>query len=136
VLARWEERVSAATVLAVGYALLGAALAAWAVGGLPALALGAVLDGAAASLLVGTQQAVASRLVAPGAEAAVMTVQGLSWGVATVAAPLVGAALLAQGPAVLWLTGAGACLVLAAGHAAPRVAAARGREGQIFVSRV
>ncbi|KRE61194.1 MFS transporter [Nostocoides sp. Soil756] len=135
-LARWELRVSAPTVLAVGYALLGAALAVWAVGGLPALALGAVLDGAAASLVVGTQQAVASRLVAPGAEAAVMTVQGLAWGVATVAAPLVGAALLARGPAVLWLGAAGVCLALAAGHAAPRLAAARGREGQIFVSRV
>lgn len=134
-LARWEARARASVVLAVGYALLGAALAAWAVGGLPALALGAVLDGAAASLVVGTQQAVASRLVAPGAEAAVMTVQGLAWGVATVAAPLVGAALLARGPAVLWLSAAAVCLALAAGHAAPR-GATRGRRGQIFVSRV
>ncbi|WP_101394754.1 MFS transporter [Phycicoccus duodecadis] len=134
-LARWEARVRASVVLAVGYGLLGTGLAAWAAGGLSALLLGAVLDGAASSLVVGTQQAVASRLVAPGAEAAVMTVQGLSWGVATVAAPLLGAALLARGPAVLWLSAAAVCLALAAGHAAPR-GATRGRRGQIFVSRV
>ncbi|MBR7743842.1 hypothetical protein KC207_11125 [Phycicoccus sp. BSK3Z-2] len=60
----------------------------------------------------------ASRLATPGAEAAVMTVQGLSWGVATVVAPVVGAALLGVGPAVLWLTGAGIALLLAVGHAA------------------
>lgn len=64
-----------------------------------------------------------------------MTVQGLSWGVATVAAPLLGAALLARGPAVLWLSAAALSLALAAGHAAPR-GATRGRRGQIFVSRV
>lgn len=53
-LVRCEARVSASVVLAVGYGLLGAGLAAWAAGGLPALLLGAVLDGAASSLVVGT----------------------------------------------------------------------------------
>ena len=46
-----------------------------------------------------------------------MTVQGLSWGVAAVVAPVVGATLLASGPATLWLAGAAVSLVLAAGHA-------------------
>ncbi len=116
VLGRWELRLEAATVLAVGYGLLAAALGVWALGGMPALLVGAVLEGAAASLFVGTQQAVASRLAPPGAEAAVMTVQGLSWGVATVLAPLVGGALLAEGVRVLWLAGAAVAVVLALAH--------------------
>ncbi len=118
-LARHEVRVLPHVVLATGFALLAAALGAWAVGGGPALVVGAVLEGAAGSLVVGTQQAVASGFAPPGAEAAVMTVQGLSWGVATVLAPLTGGALLAQGERVLWLTGAAVAVVLALGHARP-----------------
>ncbi|QKE83989.1 MFS transporter [Arthrobacter sp. NEB 688] len=119
VLARVEVTAPTHRVLAAGYALLAAALACWAVGGVPALLTGAVLEGAAGSLVVGTQQAVASRLAPPGAEAAVMTVQGLSWGVATLLAPLVGGALLGVGPRVPWLAAAGVALLLAAGHARP-----------------
>ncbi|MGG5260401.1 MFS transporter [Phycicoccus avicenniae] len=118
-LARWELHLPAGAVLAVGYGLLAAALGVWALGTLPALVVGAALEGAAGSLFVGTQQAVASRLAPPGAEAAVMTVQGLAWGVATVIAPLAGGALLAHGPHVLWLAGAAVAVALAAGHARP-----------------
>lgn len=119
VLARQEVRVPPRVVLAAGFTLLAAALAAWAVGGAVALVVGAVLEGAAGSLVVGTQQAVASGFAPPGGEAAVMTVQGLSWGVATVLAPLVGGVLLAHGERVLWLSGAAVAGVLAVGHARP-----------------
>ncbi|NHA69394.1 MFS transporter [Phycicoccus flavus] len=118
-LARVEPRLPAHLVLASGYALLGVALLVWALGGLAALVVGAVLEGAAGTLVVGTQQAVASRLAPAGSEAAVMTVQGLSWGVATVVAPVLGTALLGAGAHVLWLTGAAVALVLAAGHVRP-----------------
>ncbi len=117
-LARVEAGVPTHVVLAAGFGLLAAALAVWSVGGGRALVAGALLEGAAGSLVVGTQMAVASRLAAPGSEAAVMTVQGLSWGVATVLAPLVGGALLSGGPRVLWLTAAAVAGGLAAAHAA------------------
>lgn len=106
-------------VLAAGFGLLAIALGTWSIGTVPALYAGAVVEGVAGTLVVGTQQAVASRLAAPGAEAAVMTVHGLSWGVATVVAPLVGALLLGHGPATLWLTAAAVAALLAAGHARP-----------------
>lgn len=121
-LARVEVDAPAHRVLAAGFVLLGAALAAWAVGGVPALVTGAVLEGAAGTLVVGTQQAVASRLAVPGTEAAVMTVQGLSWGVATLVAPLLGGTLLGLDPAAPWLVGAAVALLLAAGHARPPAA--------------
>ncbi|HET7762399.1 MAG TPA: MFS transporter, partial [Phycicoccus sp.] len=115
-LARFEPAVPARTVLAAGYALLGVALGVWAVGGAAALVVGAVLEGAAGTLVVGTQQAVAARLAPRGAEAGVMTVQGLAWGVATVLAPVVGGVLLARGERTLWLACAGVALALALGH--------------------
>lgn len=117
VLGRVEQRLPTHTVLGTGFALLAGALLLWSVGGVPALLGGAVLEGAAGSLVVGTQQAVASRLAVPGSEAAVMTVQGLSWGVATVLAPLVGGPLLADGPRTLWLAAAGVAAALAVVHA-------------------
>ncbi|MBR7743843.1 MFS transporter [Phycicoccus sp. BSK3Z-2] len=54
VLGRWEARTSASATLAVGYGLFAVALAVWAVGGLPALVVGAAIEGAAGSLVVGT----------------------------------------------------------------------------------
>ena len=126
-LGRWETRLRDATTLAVGYALLAVAFAVWAVGGLPALAVGAVLEGAAGSLVVGTQMAVASRLARPGTEAAVMTIQGLSWGVAAVVAPVLGTVLLGWGERTLWLSCAAVALVLAGTHARPPTGPLPGR---------
>jgi hypothetical protein len=59
----------------------------------------------------------------------VLTGYGLSWGVGTVVAPLLGAPLLAHGAATLWLTTAAGAAALAAGTAlyhriAPRPARA------------
>lgn len=117
VLSRLETRMPPTTALVVGHVMLAAGLAMWATGDLAGLVLGAVLEGASGSLLLGTYQATAARMGGPGLGAAVMTVFGLSWGVATVVAPLVGAPLLAAGVGPLWLACAAGSLALAAGHA-------------------
>lgn len=116
VLARIELRMPAATALVLGHLMLAAGLGLWATGTLAGLLGGAVLEGASGAFLLGTYQATASRMGGPGLGAAVMTVFGLSWGVATIVAPLVGAPLLEAGPAVLWTTCSAASLALAAAH--------------------
>lgn len=131
-IARFETAVSSRAMLVVGYLVASAAFALLATGSLLGLLAGAALEGASGSVLLGTQQAVASRMAPPGHEAAVMTVYGLSWGVAAVVAPLVGTPLVEAGPSVLWSACAVASLVLATCHAlarsrrrAPRRAASR-----------
>lgn len=116
VLARVERRMPAATALVIGHLVLAAGLGLWATGELAGLLAGAALEGASGAFLLGTYQATAARMGGPGLGAAVMTVFGLSWGVATVAAPLLGAALLTSGPATLWTACAAASLALAVGH--------------------
>ncbi|HET7303866.1 MAG TPA: MFS transporter [Segeticoccus sp.] len=113
---RCEQRWSPSALLVSGDVALGLGLLLWAAGSVPALVAGAALEGASGALLLGTQQAVASRLAPPGGAATVMTVYGLSWGVGTVAAPLVGAPLLARGTGTLWLTCAVAAGILALAH--------------------
>ena len=120
ILARVEQRMPPATALVIGHLALAAGLGLWATGGVAGLIMGAVLEGASGAFLLGTYQATAARMGGPGLGAAVMTVFGLSWGVATVVAPLVGSPLLARGEATLWLACAGASLTLAAGHALRR----------------
>lgn len=115
--ARWEERLRPATMLVIGHVVLAAGLALWATRELGFLVLGAVLEGASGAFCLSTYQAVAGRMAQPGLAAAVMTVFGLSWGVAAVVAPAVGTALLARGSGMLWLACAAASLVLAALHA-------------------
>jgi MFS family permease len=113
-----EQRLGAAQLLVIGHLLLAVGLALWSTVSLGALLVGAVLEGASGSLLLGSYQATAARMARPGAAAAVMTVFGLSWGVATVVAPVIGAGLLARDVTVLWLTCAVASLALAALHGA------------------
>jgi MFS family permease len=120
VVARTERRLAPATTLAIGYAALALGTALWATGTLPALVAGAVLEGASGSLLLGTQQAVASRMAPPGDAASVLTVYGLSWGVGTVVAPLLGTPLLAHGTGTLWLTCAAVAAAGALGAGAHR----------------
>lgn len=116
VLARVERRMPSATALVLGHIMLAAGLGLWATGHIGGLMAGAALEGASGAFLLGTYQATAARMGGPGLGAAVMTVFGLSWGVATVVAPLAGTPLLAAGPTTLWATCAGASLVLAAAH--------------------
>lgn len=114
--ARREQRWPSAGMLVGGYVVLALGLLLWSAGSIPALVVGAALEGASGALLLGTQQAIASRLAPPGGAATVMTVYGLSWGVGTVVAPLVGAPLLARGTGALWLTCAAIAAILAIAH--------------------
>ncbi|KGN30970.1 hypothetical protein N802_05035 [Knoellia sinensis KCTC 19936] len=116
VLARIELRMPSAHLLVIGHLMLAAGLGLWATGALVWLVVGAVLEGASGAFLLGTYQATAARMGGPGLGAAVMTVFGLSWGVATVVAPLVGAPLLGQGASTLWLACAATSLALAIVH--------------------
>jgi MFS family permease len=117
IVAATERRLTPATMLTIGYLSLAAALLLWAGGTVPGLVAGAVFEGASGSLLLGTQQAIASRLAPPRHAATVLTGYGLSWGVGTVVAPLLGAPLLAHGAATLWLTTAAGAAALATGTA-------------------
>ncbi|BCJ33175.1 MFS transporter [Actinocatenispora thailandica] len=138
IVARTELSLTPATTLAIGYASLTVGLLCWAGGTVPELVTGAAFEGASGSLLLGTQQAIASRLAPPRHAATVLTGYGLSWGVGTVAAPLIGAPLLAHGAATLWLVTAAGAASLGLGtalyqrmmlrHRAPR--AARGGRGR------
>ena len=112
-----ELRLDPALLLVSGHGLLAAGLVLWSTGSLGGLFAGAVLEGASGSLLLGSYQARAAGMARPGGAAAVMTVFGLCWGVATVVAPMVGAGLLGRGVTALWLTCAVASLGLAALHA-------------------
>ncbi len=123
VVARAEQRVSPTTMLLIGYLILALALALWATGTVPALVAGAALEGASSSLLLGTQQAIASRMAPPSGAASVMTIYGLSWGVGTIVAPLIGTALLRHGASTLWLTCAATAAAFAFGAGLNRVAA-------------
>jgi MFS family permease len=112
---RAERRLPPAAMLLIGYAMLALATALWAVGTVPALVAGAALEGGSGGLLLGTQQAVASRMAPPSGAAGVLAVYGLSWGVGTIVAPPVGAALLRHGAGALWLTCAATAAAFALG---------------------
>lgn len=116
--ARWEESLGPASLLVIGHLLPAAGLALWANGHMAFLGVGAVLEGASGAFCLGTYQAVAGRMARPGLAAAVMTVFGMSWGIATVIAPTVGAALLSRGVGALWLSCAVVSVALAALFAA------------------
>lgn len=118
VMTRLETALPRQHLLITGHAILTAGLAAWCVPTTLLLYLGALLEGASGSLLLGSYQAQAADSASPGTSSvAAMTVYGLSWGVATVAAPLIGAVLLgAGGPSLLWLSGAAISALLSALH--------------------
>jgi predicted MFS family arabinose efflux permease len=129
VLARLETTAARNRLLIAGHAILAAALVAWCIPGTPLLFVGALLEGASGSLLLGTYQAHAADAARSGTSSvAALTIYGLSWGIATTAAPLIGTRLFsAGGPTLLWLSAAATSALLAALHAArtrqPRVAA-------------
>jgi MFS family permease len=120
VLARLETSLARHRLLIAGHAILAAALAVWCLPGTAPLYLGALLEGASGSLLLGTYQAHAADAAPPGTSSvAALTVYGLSWGIATVAAPLIGTRLLAVGgPTLLWLSAAATSALLAVLHTA------------------
>ena len=105
---------------AAGYLLLAGGLAGYAVAHtLPALLAPTVAWSLGNLLLMGRAFAVVSELAPPGATARYLAVYGLSWGVATVAAPVVATSLIgAFGPATLWTAMAVVCLAMAVGSGA------------------
>jgi len=106
--------------LTVGYVVLAIGLAATAVAtDLVAFGVAAVVWSVGDLLLMGHAWTIVSRLAPRAARGAYLAAYGLSWGVATVAAPVVTTGLLAHGgPAALWLVLAGVALGLAAGQPA------------------
>nr|MBA2774919.1 MFS transporter [Nocardioidaceae bacterium] len=106
----------AASVLVSGYAVLGVGLAAY---GFTTSVLGFVLATVVAALgdllLLGRSLTYVADLAPDSARARYLAVYGLSWGLAGVTAPLVGAALMTGfGPALTWTVLGSVCLALAA----------------------
>ncbi|MBR7830544.1 MFS transporter, partial [Actinospica sp. MGRD01-02] len=100
--------------LAAGYVLMAAGLGGYAVANtLPALLVPTVVFSLGNQLLMGRPFAVVSELAPAGATARYLAVYGLSWGFATVAAPIVGTWLIGSfGPDTLWSAMAVACLAM------------------------
>ncbi|HET9171249.1 MAG TPA: MFS transporter [Actinospica sp.] len=111
---------------AAGYLLMALGLAGYAVAHtLPALLAPTVAWSLGNQLLMGRALAAVSGLAPPGATARYLAVYGLSWGFATVAAPVVGTWLIGSfGSGTLWSVMAAACLAMSVAapvtFAAPR----------------
>ncbi|HET7015225.1 MAG TPA: MFS transporter [Streptosporangiaceae bacterium] len=101
---------------AIGYTLMGVGLAGYAAAGsLLALIAPTAAWSLGYLLLSGRAFAVVAGLAPAGATAAYLAVYGLSWGVATTAAPVLAALLIGSvGPAGLWISSSALCLVMAA----------------------
>lgn len=107
--------LSPGAAFALGYALLAVGLAGYGVGHtLPALIGPTMLWSLGNLMLMGRAFAVVSALAPRGAAARYLAVYGLSWGFATVLAPLLSTALIgAFGPGALWFSSAALSLAMA-----------------------
>lgn len=130
--------VSATAAFAAGYLLMAAGLAGYAVAHtLPALLAPTVAWSLGNLLLMGRAFAVVSELAPVGATARYLAVYGLSWGFATVAAPVVGTWIIARfGPGSLWAAISIVCVAMAAiapvTFTAPRTSVSlKARDGRI-----
>jgi len=103
---------------AIGYTLMGLGLAGYAASrSLLALIAPTVAWSLGYLLISGRAFAVVAGLAPAGAAAPYLAVYGLSWGVATTAAPMLAALLIGSvGPAGLWVSGSALCLVMTAVH--------------------
>lgn len=106
---------SAPPVFAAGGLLMAAGLAGYAVAGsLRGYAVATVVWSLGDLLLVGRALAVVAGLAPPGGTGRYLAVYGTAWGIAAVAAPLLGTQLLDRaGVAGMWSVLAGLCVVLA-----------------------
>lgn len=103
--------------LASGYTLLALGLAGYAVAHtLPTMLAPTVAWSLGNLLLMGRAFAVVSELAPPGATARYLAIYGLSWGFATVAAPIVGTWLIVFGPGTLWSAASATSVALAVVH--------------------
>ncbi|KUJ65635.1 arabinose transporter permease [Streptomyces albus subsp. albus] len=108
--------LSAPAALALGYLLVSAGLLGYATAHtLPAHVLATVVWSAGDLLVLARAYARVADLAPPEATGRYLAVYGISWGIATVAAPLVGTQILRHaGPTALWASMAALCLLLAA----------------------
>ena len=104
-----------AAAFVLGYLLMAAGFGGYALAHtLPALIGPTAFYSVGNLLVLGRSFAVVSELAPPEASARYLAVYGLSWGVATLLAPLVGTWLIGvSGPALLWAVSAVACAVMA-----------------------
>lgn len=107
-------RLSGPVACGAGFALMSAGLAGYAVAhSLGGLLAPTVIWSAGNIMLSGRNFAVVTALAPPGATARYLAVYGLSWGIATVAAPVLAAQVIGSfGPAVLWSGCAMLCAVM------------------------
>jgi MFS family permease len=110
--------LSAPTALATGYLLLATGLAGYAtVNTLPTLLLSTIVWSLGDLLMLGRAYGIVADLAPPGGMSRYMAVYGTSWGIAGIAAPIVGTQILEHaGATALWTGMAATCLVLAAGQ--------------------
>jgi MFS family permease len=108
--------VSHPIAAAGGFILMGAGLAGYAVAhSLPAFFAPTVAWSIGNLLLTGRAFAVVTALAPPGGTARYLAVYGLSWGVATVAAPVLATQVIGSfGCSALWAASSALCLVMAA----------------------
>jgi MFS family permease len=115
------KRLSALTApatLALGYVVLAVGLAGLAVAHtLPTSMAAMVVWSLGDLLMLGPAYALVADLAPPGGTGRYLAVYGISWGIAGVAAPILGTQLLEHaGATALWAATALLCLVLAAGQ--------------------
>ncbi|MFI9065865.1 MFS transporter [Streptomyces sp. NPDC053429] len=128
--------------LALGYTLMAAGLAGYAVAHtLPSLLAATAVWSLGDVLVLARAFGVVADLAPPGGTDRYLAVYGISWGIATTAAPVTATQLLAHaGVAALWAATAGLCLALAAAQllvvgplvsrtSPPRAAAAKAAAG-------
>ena len=101
---------------AAGFVVLGTGMAGYAMAhSLAALFAPTVAWALGNLLLTGRAFAVVTALAAPGATARYLAVYGLSWGIATVAAPVLATRVIGSlGAAALWTACSALCLAMAA----------------------
>lgn len=117
-LLRWAPLRQTGRALVAGHLLLAAGLALLAVAhDLTTVLVAAVVWSLGDVLLLGHLLSLVSGIAPDGSRARYLAVYGLSWGVATVVAPVLGTQLLVRGgPALLWGSFAAVALGLAALH--------------------
>ncbi|MEO3874824.1 MFS transporter [Nonomuraea sp. B12E4] len=114
-LLRWTAALSHHAAMTAGYLLLAAGLAGYAMtDGLPGHLAATMVWSAGDALMFGRSYAMVANIAPEDARGRYLSVFGISWGFATVLAPLCGTQLLERaGPGGLWGTLAVVCLVLA-----------------------
>jgi dipeptide/tripeptide permease len=124
-------RLSGPVACGTGFALMAAGLAGYATANSLAGLLGPTVIWSAGNLLLsGRAFAVVTALAPPGATARYLAVYGLSWGIATVVAPVLATQVIGSlGPAVLWSGCAVVCATMSWGQPALMRAVMRRSQG-------